>query len=38
MNDLAWFRNRMTILLGQRSLLTVAKAMARSPKFHNNTA
>lgn len=38
MNDVAWFRNRMSILLGQRSLLTVAKAMARSPKFHSSTA
>ncbi|KAH8696931.1 hypothetical protein GQ44DRAFT_694414 [Phaeosphaeriaceae sp. PMI808] len=38
MDDIAWFRNRMTILLGQRSLLTVAKAMARSPKYHDSTA
>lgn len=38
MDDLAWFRNRMNILLGQSNLLTVAKAMARSPKFHESTA
>tara|TARA_R110002003_G_scaffold45_20_gene3649 strand:+ start:6390 stop:7739 length:1350 start_codon:yes stop_codon:yes gene_type:complete len=38
MDDLAWFRNRMAILLGQRSLLTVAKAMARSSKFRDSTA
>jgi hypothetical protein len=38
MDDQSWFRNRLTVLLGQRSLLTVATAMARAPRFRAATA
>lgn len=36
MNDLEWFRNRLTVLLAQDSLLTVAVAMANCDKFRQS--
>ncbi|KAH7323242.1 hypothetical protein B0I35DRAFT_500117 [Stachybotrys elegans] len=35
MSDMDWFRNRLTILLAQESLLLVASAMARSPSMRH---
>jgi hypothetical protein len=37
MSDTDWFRNRLTMLLGQDALLRAAKAMAQSPKFREST-
>lgn len=37
MSDLDWFRNRMTILLGQDALLTAAVAMAQCAPFREAT-
>ncbi|KAK4095979.1 hypothetical protein N658DRAFT_403082, partial [Parathielavia hyrcaniae] len=37
MPDKSWFRNRLTLLLGQSTLLRAATAMASSPRFREST-
>ncbi|OAQ95578.1 hypothetical protein VFPFJ_01688 [Purpureocillium lilacinum] len=37
MSDMAWFQNRMTVLLAQDTLLTTAAAMARCGAFREST-